>query len=96
MLLCLVLALSGWCTFTCFAQATAAKDAHSGCHGGNKDGHHSIAVVQTHPPAILQHSTPAVSDSPSAFSPLLTARLQIKVSAAAPVFRALPALILRL
>jgi len=93
--LCLVLALSGLCTFTCFAQATAGKDDHACCHGG-KGSHPSMVVVHAHPPVVLPHATPVVLRTPAALPAPHVAVIEIVRFSPKPVGRALPPLILRL
>jgi hypothetical protein len=96
MLLCFVLALSGLCTFNCFAQVTR-KDPHACCHGKNKGGEHSLMVVRSQPPVVSQDLSVAappylmVLFVPPAVSEVVPQRL-----IRPPVFRSSPYLTLRI
>jgi hypothetical protein len=90
-----VLALSGWCTFSCFAQAASGKDDHASCHGG-KGNHPTAMVVHAHPSVVLPHATPVMLRRPVTFTAPEAAPLQIARFSPKPVHRPLPPLILRL
>jgi hypothetical protein len=95
LLLCLVLALSGLCTFTCFAQVTQ-KDSHACCHGKVK-GEHSLMVVKSQPATIGHQDLVAVQPYQTvAFAMPVVADVQPQRFIRPPVFRTTPLLTLRI